>query len=381
MNLFADMGVAAADASGGPRTCDAPASTRCAPTSAITSPANGAHGPGEHDGHDHRHGAGSAAASSAASRFGRRRHHLASGERRDDWTYTWSTGAARTVNIRSRAVDDSGNVETPAHGRHRDRQRTGAAELPVQHLDAVGGPGEPGRARPDCGRARRQVPSRRRRLHHRHPLLQEPAEHRHAHRQPVDDSRARCSATATFTERDRVRLAAGELRHAGRDRRQHDLRRVVSHRHWLLRRRQQLLRRRRRRQRPAARARRRRRAAATASITTARAAFPTEHVRQRPTTGWTSCSCRRRARTRRRPVVLAQSPSTGCVERQRRRRRSPRPSASRSSRDRRSTSTFELRDASNALVPATVTYDASDVPRDASRRPRRSRTRRPTRPR
>ncbi len=42
---------------------------------------------------------------------------------------------------------------------------------------------------PERGRARREVPRRRRRLHHRHPLLQGDRQHRNARRQPVDGER------------------------------------------------------------------------------------------------------------------------------------------------------------------------------------------------
>jgi hypothetical protein len=40
--------------------------------------------------------------------------HRATG--REKWTYSWATGSARTVTIVSRAVDDSGNLETPTAG-------------------------------------------------------------------------------------------------------------------------------------------------------------------------------------------------------------------------------------------------------------------------
>ncbi len=40
--------------------------------------------------------------------------HPASG--RDSWTYTWTAGSSGTYTLRSRAVDDSGNLETPGPG-------------------------------------------------------------------------------------------------------------------------------------------------------------------------------------------------------------------------------------------------------------------------
>ena len=50
-------------------------------------------------------------------------------------------------------------------------------------------PANPERDRHQRRRAGREVQERHRRLHHRDPLLQGPGEHRHAHRQPVDDRR------------------------------------------------------------------------------------------------------------------------------------------------------------------------------------------------
>ena len=40
--------------------------------------------------------------------------HRATG--RASWSYTWNVAGSGTVNIRSRAVDDSGNIETPSAG-------------------------------------------------------------------------------------------------------------------------------------------------------------------------------------------------------------------------------------------------------------------------
>ena len=61
-------------------------------------------------------------------------------------------------------------------------------ELPVHDL---AGDHDPGRHRPghQLGRARREVPDRHGRLHHRHPLLQAQPDHRHPRRQPVDHDR------------------------------------------------------------------------------------------------------------------------------------------------------------------------------------------------
>ena len=82
-----------------------------------------------------------------------------------------------------------------------DPARAAVRRAPRRHRQRGG--------RPSGGRGRRQVPVRRRGFDHGAPLLQGHREHRHARRQPVDAPRARSSATATFSRRDRVRLAAG----------------------------------------------------------------------------------------------------------------------------------------------------------------------------
>ena len=55
--------------------------------------------------------------------LGRRRRHLAAARRAAArGRYSWQTGGPRTVNIRSRAVDDSGNLEQPSLGVSVDRR-------------------------------------------------------------------------------------------------------------------------------------------------------------------------------------------------------------------------------------------------------------------
>ena len=128
------------------------------------------------------------------------------------------------MTIRSRAADDSGNLETPRRG--VDGRRRRRATCPCSIWDDRGRPAADDE-RHQRRRARRQVPLRRRRLHHRRPLLQGRRQHRHARRPPLDQRRARCSPQATFTGETRVRLAAGRPSRAGRDRRRHDLRRLL----------------------------------------------------------------------------------------------------------------------------------------------------------
>ena len=84
---------------------------------------------------------------------------------------------------------------------------------------------------PGCGRPRtwREVPDRHRRLHHRHPVLQERSEHRRPHRQSLDGGR-HAAANGHLYVGNGDRLAAGSFRQPGAGHGEHDLRRVVSHR-------------------------------------------------------------------------------------------------------------------------------------------------------
>ena len=116
VNLFADMGVAAGDAAG--RASSPPAAstdTRRRPRRS-PSPRNGATVVERRARHDHRHG--------DRRRRRRRRRRRGVGRRRRrpgippaaaDWSYTLDAGAVSgAVTIRSRAVDDSGNLGPPS---------------------------------------------------------------------------------------------------------------------------------------------------------------------------------------------------------------------------------------------------------------------------
>ena len=76
----------------------------------------------------------------------------------------------------------------------------GASGVPVHALERrrPAQPSPPSND-PKRGRARRQVPRRRRRLRHRHPLLQGRGQHRHACRQPLVAAGGTLLARATFT--------------------------------------------------------------------------------------------------------------------------------------------------------------------------------------
>ncbi len=104
----------------------------------------------------------------------------------------------------------------------------------VDHLDdvarAVGlaavGDADGVRRRRHPGRIGGEVPLRRGGLHQRDSLLQERAQHRDAHGQPVDHVRDAPGA-GDVHGRDRLGLAAGDVLVAGGDRGEHDLHRVV----------------------------------------------------------------------------------------------------------------------------------------------------------
>ena len=115
MNLLADMGAQPLTPASGMVT-SASSTDSVAPTSRVTSPTGGA----------------SVAANSTititgtaadtggvvggveVSVDGGTTWHRATG--RGNWTYSWATGGARSVTLVSRAVDDSGNLEQPAGG-------------------------------------------------------------------------------------------------------------------------------------------------------------------------------------------------------------------------------------------------------------------------
>ncbi|MFC4784407.1 N,N-dimethylformamidase beta subunit family domain-containing protein [Nocardioides sp. MAHUQ-72] len=115
VNLFADMGVQPTTLQTG-LTAATTSTDRTAPTSTITAPADGANVP-----------AGSqvtvtGTASDTGGRVGGievttdggTTWHRATG--RESWTYTFTPDAGTTLKIRSRAADDSGNIEAPKPG-------------------------------------------------------------------------------------------------------------------------------------------------------------------------------------------------------------------------------------------------------------------------
>jgi hypothetical protein len=117
MNLLADMNVQPITPAAGLVTAS-PSSDTLAPVSAITSPAPGATVPAQStvtiSGTAEDSGGGLVAGVEVSTDDGvtwRR----ATG--RNTWTFSWLTGAARTATLRTRAVDDTGNLEIASSGR------------------------------------------------------------------------------------------------------------------------------------------------------------------------------------------------------------------------------------------------------------------------
>ena len=115
VNLFADMGVQPATLQAG-LVAATRSSDNIPPSSSITSPTQGStlqafnvvniQGTATD--------VGGAVGGVEVSTDGGVTWHGATG--RANWSYTWNVAGSGTVNIRSRAVDDSGNIETPSAG-------------------------------------------------------------------------------------------------------------------------------------------------------------------------------------------------------------------------------------------------------------------------
>ena len=110
-----------------------------------------------------------------------------------------SRTARRARRSRSRAVDDSGNLESSPPSVSVD------VGCPCTMAGPNVTPSIVDQRRPQRGRGRRPVQGRPRRDDHRRPLLQGDGEHRHAHRQPVDDERD----AARHAGRSAARRASG----------------------------------------------------------------------------------------------------------------------------------------------------------------------------
>ena len=124
-------------------------------------------------------------------------------------------GVAVSYTIRSRAVDDSGNLREPRGGRDRHRRAAATRRCPCSIWGAAATPAKPAETTDtSAGRGRREVPLHDGRPHHRHPLLQgqrpTPA--------PTSATSGRgpgtLLATATFTNETATGWQEVTLRHA-----------------------------------------------------------------------------------------------------------------------------------------------------------------------
>jgi len=115
VNLLADMGVQPATLQSGLVAATASTDTT-APTSAVTAPAAGATvaSGSQVTVSGTASDVGGAVAGVEVSADGGATWHRASGT--TSWTYAWTPGAPGPTALRSRAVDDSGNLETPSAG-------------------------------------------------------------------------------------------------------------------------------------------------------------------------------------------------------------------------------------------------------------------------
>jgi hypothetical protein len=115
VNLFADMGSQPATLQGG-LTQAAGTTDVAAPLSAITSPVDGATAQVgtsiQITGHAADGEAGGRVAGVEVSTDNGQTWHPATG--REDWSYTWTPQATGTVTLRSRSIDDSGNIQSPS---------------------------------------------------------------------------------------------------------------------------------------------------------------------------------------------------------------------------------------------------------------------------
>ena len=228
VNLLADMGVQPATLQSG-LTAATKSTDVTAPTSTISAPAAGANvqsgTPVTITGTATDAGGG-VVGGVEVSVDGGATWHPATG--RGSWSYTWTPGGTSgPVTIKSRAVDDSGNLETPGAGITVNVQG-GRTTRPAPVSSAPRRRPKPRTLSPTRPRGWCQVHLQCRRHHHRHPLLQELDQHGHTRGQPVDQHRHAAGA-GHLRQRDGLGLAAGQLHYTSADQRQHHLRCLVPH--------------------------------------------------------------------------------------------------------------------------------------------------------
>ena len=211
VNLFADMGnVQPATIQSG--LIPAAASTDAtAPSSVITSPTGGANiaqgtavtitGTAADTG-------GGVVGGVEVSVDGGTTWHPAVG--RTSWSYNWVTSATGNVTIRSRAVDDSANIETPGTGVTVTVGAGGSSCTGNTILAGDGGSGGGGGSGHAGGGVGGQVPLGCQRHGMWGAVLQGQHEHRHACGQALEQRRDAIGA-GDLHRRDGLRLAAGDL--------------------------------------------------------------------------------------------------------------------------------------------------------------------------
>ncbi len=139
-------------------------------------------------------------------------------------TPTTVTGSPPATTATRDRPDQRHRVHVQGDRHQRRRHRTGVRRVErrhavgnrlhgLHHLAVDGDADDPQRLRHLVGRARREVHRGRQRLDHGDPLLQGQRQHRHPRRQPVDVDRDQ-ARHGHVRQRDRLRLAAGQLRHA-----------------------------------------------------------------------------------------------------------------------------------------------------------------------
>ena len=257
LNLFADMGAQPSTLQSGLVAATSSADA-ARPTSAITAPANN----GTVQPNSTVTVSGTAADTGGGvvggvevSTDGGESWHRANG--RAAWTYSWSVGSGGTYNLRSRAVDDSGNLETVGAG-ITVTAGSGSATCPCTIWGTGATPDKPAEttdtASIEVGTKFRTTTAGK----VAGVRFYKGATNTGTHVGHLWSAHGHAARHGHVLERDGVGLAAGALRDPDRRRREHDVRHLLLRPERQLREQRRLLRGRRRRQRPAARAARRR---------------------------------------------------------------------------------------------------------------------------
>ncbi len=251
VNLFADMGSQPSTLMSG-LTAATPSADAAAPSSTITAPApNSSITPGSQvtvSGTATDTGGG-VVGGVEVSTDGGTTWHRASG--RGTWTYTWAAGSSGTYTLRSRAADDSGNLESPAAGVTvtvgSGNQSCPCTIWPPNATPALASENDTNAVEVGV-KFRSDTDGRITGIR-----FYKGSANTGTHVGHLWTRTGTLLASATFTNESATRLAAGQLLDAGRDHRQHHLRRLLPRPERPLRRQRGLLRADRRRLAAAAR--------------------------------------------------------------------------------------------------------------------------------